>query len=137
LFEAKRDTEKTSRERKQQVFKWPRELSPPIRSTNDEYRCQRLAELIGLPAHAGIGLRKKILDVVLPWAAAGIRETIQKKKEGASPKKTRFQALSRIRCPEETFLKLYPVSRGNSIRTASGTQLFDGTLVGAAPSLLS
>jgi hypothetical protein len=33
--------------------------------------------LIGLPAHAGIGLRKKILDVLLPAAAAGIRETIE------------------------------------------------------------
>jgi hypothetical protein len=85
----------TSRERKQQVFKWPHELSPPNRSTSDEYRCQRLAELISLPAHAGIGLRKKILDVVLPWAAEGNRGTIQK-KQGASAKKPRIQAISRM-----------------------------------------
>ena len=45
--------------------------------SNDEYIRKKLAELIGLPAHAGNKLRKKIWDVVLPWAAAGIKETIQ------------------------------------------------------------
>ncbi len=58
-----------------------------------------------------------------------------KKKKGASGKKPRFQAISRIRFPEEIFLKLYPVSQINFIRTASDTQLIDGTLVGRAPSL--
>ena len=58
-----------------------------------------------------------------------------KKKDEASAKKPRFQAISRIRCPEETFFKLYPVLQGNFIRTASGTKLIEPTLVGAAPSL--
>ena len=61
------------------------------------------------------------LDVVLPCAAAGNRETIHKKKEGASAKKLRSQTISRIGWFEET---------------PSGTQLIDGTLVGAGPSLL-
>jgi hypothetical protein len=107
IVRGKRATEKTSRERKQHVFKWPRELSPPIRSTNDEYRCQRLAELIGLPAHAGIGLRKKILDVVLPWAAAGIRETIQKKGRGIS-QKDKISSLISHSVPRGNFLKTVP-----------------------------
>jgi hypothetical protein len=63
-------------------------------------------KLIGLPAHAGIGLRKKTLDVVLHWAAPGSRETIQKGGK-ASPKKTGFQPLSHIRCPGESLLKLH------------------------------
>ena len=93
---------------KQQVFKWPRELSPPNRSTNDEYRCQRLAEQIGLPAHAGIGLRKKILDVVLPWATTGIRETIQKKGRGISQNDKISSLIS------------HSVSRGNFLKTVPG-----------------
>ena len=74
------------------------------------------------------------LDVVLPWAAAGNRENHSKKKKGTSGKKPRFQAISRIRCPEEIFQR-YPVSQINFIRNASDTQLIDGTLVGGAPSL--
>jgi len=48
------------------------------------------------------------LDVVLPWAAVGNRENHStKKKKGGSGKKPRFQAISCIPCPEETFLKLH------------------------------
>ena len=52
-------------------------------------------------------------------------KSIQNKKKGASGKKPRLEAISRIRCPEEIFLKLYPVSQINFIRTASDTQLTD------------
>ena len=65
------------------------------------------------------------LDVVLPWAAAGNRENHSKKKKGASGKKPRFFGAPRK----------FSVPRGNFPRTASDTQLIDGTLVGGAPSL--
>jgi hypothetical protein len=41
------------------------------------------------------GYERKIRDVFLPWADASIKETIQY-KDGASPKRTRFQALNHI-----------------------------------------
>jgi hypothetical protein len=94
-------------------------------------------KLIGLPAHAGIGLRKKNLGCCTGLGGCGQPEHLSKKWAKGFSKNVWIGTFISQSMLGKRFLKLYPVARGFCFRTASGTQHFDGTLVGAAPSLSS
>ena len=99
--------------------------------------CTLQGKLFGLSAHARIGVRKKILGYCTILGGCGQPEHLSKKEgEGFLPKCLDWNRCLTINS-RETFLETVPGAVENCIKTASSTQLINGTLVGAAPSFSS